>query len=87
MVCRASYIVCAARTPDFEARLKRGNRLSIGSGFVRLEAISIAQYQGCIERSVDVSSRRIQYALPESSLVPYSVSGEFISRNREGGRF
>jgi hypothetical protein len=55
--------------------------------FVRLEAVSIAQYQGRIERSVDVSSRRIQYALLESSLVPYSTSGKFISRNREGGRF
>jgi len=40
------------QTPDFGPRLKERIRLSVGSGFVRLEAVCIAQYQGRIQRSV-----------------------------------
>ena len=45
---------------------------------MRLEAVSIAQYQGGIQGSVDGSSRGVHHALSESYPVSHSVTGEFI---------
>jgi len=59
MVCRASYTygrppVCAH--PISGSRLKSRHRVSVGSDFVRLGAVSIAQSQGRMQLSVDRSS-------------------------------
>jgi len=43
---------CLCERPISGFRLKERIRLSVGSGFVRLEAVCIAQYQGRIQRSV-----------------------------------
>jgi hypothetical protein len=43
---------CSCASPDSGPRVKQHNRLSIASCFVRREAVSIAQYQGRIHRSV-----------------------------------
>jgi hypothetical protein len=67
--------------------LNQRNRLRVGSGFVRLEAVSIAQYQGGIQGTVEGSSRGVHHALPESYPVSHSVTGEFIPRICEGVRF
>jgi len=43
---------CLCKRSISGPRLKERIRLSVGSGFVRLEAVCIAQYQGRIQRSV-----------------------------------
>jgi hypothetical protein len=58
-------------------RSKRRNRFAVGSGLVHLEAISIAQYQGRILRSLYKSSRGFHHAL-RGYPVLCSLTGEFI---------
>jgi hypothetical protein len=55
-------------------RLKWRNRFSVTSGFVRLEAVSIAQYQDRIQRSVDTCSRG-SLCPPNSCPVSHSMTG------------
>lgn len=61
MVCRESYIRGRifvrehARCWSSFEDLKRRNRLSVGPGCVRSEAVSIAQYQSRTQHSVDMS--------------------------------
>src|ERR1019366_6720738 len=81
MVCRTSYIhgkVLFVRTADFGGLVgSERNRFSCWSRLVRLEAVSIAQYQGRIQHSVDRSSRggsRCPTRLP----VSHPIMGEFI---------
>jgi hypothetical protein len=88
MVCRADYtsiedfVIAARRVSGI--RSKRRNRLTVGSGLVHLEAVSIAQYQGRILRSLYKSSKRFHHALRESCPVLCSMTGEFIPQ-LEGG--
>jgi hypothetical protein len=68
IVCRASYIhggLFVREHGRFWTHLKQRNRLNVGSGFVRPEAISIAQYQERTQLSVDRSSRGAHQALRE----------------------
>jgi hypothetical protein len=52
--------ICVLATRDFGARFERRNRSSVG--FVRLEAVSIAQYERRIQGSVDRDSREVHHA-------------------------
>ena len=65
MVCRASYIHegLFLRAPDFGAALEVAEPLKCWFRLPRLEAVSIAQYQGRIQHSVDKSSRGVHHAL------------------------
>jgi len=53
-------------TPDFGASFEVVESLKCRSRFVCLEAVSIAQRQGRIQRSVDRSSRGLDHALRDS---------------------
>jgi hypothetical protein len=56
---------CSCAGPSSGPRLKRRNRVRVGSGLVRFEAVSIAQYHGRIQHSVSRSSRGGNHARPE----------------------
>jgi hypothetical protein len=81
MVCRTSYIhgkVLFVRTADFGGLVgSERNRFSCWSRWVRLEAVSIAQYQGRIQHSVDRSSRGGS-PCPTRLPVSHPITGEFI---------
>ena len=68
IVCRASYIrgdsFGSGERADFGACFEVAESLlSVGPRFVRLEAVSIAQYQGRIQHNV-VQSSRAASAMP-----------------------
>ena len=70
------------RMRDPRLGLNQRNRLEVGSRFARLEAVSIAQYQGRIQGSVDRSSGG--FSIPrEFSTVSHSMTSEFA---RESAR-
>src|ERR1035437_97752 len=81
MVCRTSYIhgkVLFVRTADFGGLVgSERNRFKWWSRFVRLEAVSIAQYQGRIQHSVARSSRGGS-PCPTRLPVSHPITGEFI---------
>ena len=84
-VVHPTYIedCCSLSRPILGPRLKWRNRLSVGSGAVRLAAVSIAQYQGRFQRSVDKSSRG--FTTPWRILrCSHSMTGEFIPASAGG---
>jgi hypothetical protein len=59
------------------ARSISGPRLkwtSVGSGFVRIEAVSIAQYQGLMRHSVE-GLERVHHASGNTGFAPHSRQG------------
>jgi hypothetical protein len=73
---RLKIFVIAARMVSV-IRSKRRNCFAVGSGLVHLEAVSIAQYQGRILRSLYKSSQGFHHAL-RGYLFLCSLTGEFI---------
>jgi hypothetical protein len=69
------------RMRDPGAWFESWNCVSTGSCFVRLEVVSIAQYPGHLQRSVEVPSTGVHQALRESYPVSHCTAGKFIPRS------
>jgi hypothetical protein len=75
---------CSCAGPISGPHLKR-NRVRVGSGLVRLEAVSIAQYQGRIQASFDRSYRGVHHGPSRILSCSHSTTGDFIPASAGGG--